>query len=101
MDENRIEGSARDIGGKLQDATGELTGGTSTQIRGKANQAAGQAQDTYGKLVDQYAENDAGPADDGADLGAGRRSAVRLPAGPPLTPAALGQAKGRLLEIDT
>lgn len=56
MDENRIEGSARDIGGKLQDAVGGLTGDTSTQARGKANQAAGQAQDTYGKLVDQLEE---------------------------------------------
>ena len=56
MDENRIEGSARDIGGKLQDAAGGLTGDTSTQVRGKANQAAGQAQDTYGKLVGQLHE---------------------------------------------
>ena len=56
MDENRIEGSARDIGGKLQNAAGGLTGDTSTQIRGKANQAAGQSQDTYGKLVDQLQE---------------------------------------------
>ncbi len=53
MDENRFEGTAKDIGGKLQDAVGGLTGDTSTQARGKANQAAGQMQDTYGKVVDQ------------------------------------------------
>ncbi len=53
MDENRIEGAARDVGGKLQDAVGGLTGDTSTQARGKANQATGQIQDTYGKVVDQ------------------------------------------------
>ncbi len=56
MDENRIEGSARDIGGKLQDTVGGLTGDTSTQIRGKASQAAGRAQDTYGRLADQLQE---------------------------------------------
>ena len=56
MDENRIEGSARDVGGKLQDAAGGLTGDTSIQARGKADQAAGQAQDTYGKLVGQLQE---------------------------------------------
>jgi uncharacterized protein YjbJ (UPF0337 family) len=56
MDENRIEGSARDIGGKLQDAVGGLTGDTSTQVRGKANQVAGQAQATYDKLADQLQE---------------------------------------------
>ena len=53
MDENRIEGAARDVGGKLQDAAGGLTGDTSTQVRGKIDQAAGQVQDTYGKVVDQ------------------------------------------------
>ncbi len=53
MDENRIEGTAKDIGGKVQDAVGGLTGDTSTQARGKANQAAGQAQDVYGQMVDE------------------------------------------------
>ena len=53
MDENRIEGTAKDVGGKLQNAVGGLTGDTSTQARGTANQAAGQMQDTYGKVVDQ------------------------------------------------
>ena len=53
VDENRLEGAARNIGGKLQDAVGGLTGDTSTQARGKANQAAGQAQDMYGQVVDE------------------------------------------------
>ena len=52
MDENRIEGTTKDVGGKIQDAVGGLTGDTSTQARGKANQAAGQAQDVYGQMVD-------------------------------------------------
>ena len=53
MDENRIEGTAKDVGGKVQDAVGGLTGDSSTQARGKANQAAGQAQDVYGQMVDE------------------------------------------------
>lgn len=53
VDENRVEGFARDVGGKLQDAAGGLTGDASTQIRGKVNQAAGQAQDMYGQVVDE------------------------------------------------
>ncbi len=53
MDENRIEGTAKDVGGKIQDAVGGLTGDGSTQARGKANQAAGQAQDVYGQMVDE------------------------------------------------
>jgi len=52
MDENRFEGAARNIGGKMQDAVGGLTGDASTQARGKINQAAGQAQQAYGAAVD-------------------------------------------------
>ena len=52
VDENRAEGTLRNVGGKIQDAVGGLTGDSSTQARGKANQAAGQAQDMYGQAVD-------------------------------------------------
>jgi len=53
MDENRVEGVIRDIGGKIQDAAGGLTGDTATQVRGKINQAAGQAQQAYGDALDE------------------------------------------------
>jgi uncharacterized protein YjbJ (UPF0337 family) len=56
MDENRVEGVVRDIGGKLQDAAGGLTGDTATQVRGKFNQAAGQAQQAYGDTLDEVTE---------------------------------------------
>ncbi len=56
MDENRIEGAARNVGGKLQDAVGGLTGDAATQARGKANQAAGQAQNAYGAAIDALKE---------------------------------------------
>jgi uncharacterized protein YjbJ (UPF0337 family) len=53
MDENRIEGAARDLGGKVQDAVGGLTGDAATQARGKVNQAAGKVQNAYGQAVDE------------------------------------------------
>jgi uncharacterized protein YjbJ (UPF0337 family) len=53
MDENRIEGAAHNVGGKLQDAAGGLTGDATTQMRGKINQAGGQAQKAYGHAVDE------------------------------------------------
>jgi uncharacterized protein YjbJ (UPF0337 family) len=53
VDENRIEGAARDFGGKVQDAVGGLIGDADTQARGKANQAAGQVQNAYGQAADQ------------------------------------------------
>ncbi len=53
MDENRLEGLARNVGGRVQDAVGGLTGDANIQARGKANQMAGQAQDAYGQMLDE------------------------------------------------
>jgi uncharacterized protein YjbJ (UPF0337 family) len=52
VDENRVEGTARNIGGKIQDAVGAVTGDAATQARGQMNRAAGSAQDAYGQAVD-------------------------------------------------
>ena len=38
-DENRIEGTLRDVGGKVQDIAGGLTGDSATQARGRVNAA--------------------------------------------------------------
>jgi uncharacterized protein YjbJ (UPF0337 family) len=53
VDENRIEGTARNIGGKIQDAVGAVTGDKATQARGQMNRAAGTAQEAYGQVVDE------------------------------------------------
>ena len=53
VDENRVEGGAKNIGGKIEDAIGGLTGDTSTQAKGKANQAEGKIQGTYGEVLDE------------------------------------------------
>ena len=45
MDENRVEGTARNLGGKVQEGFGKVTGNARTQAEGLANQAAGAAQD--------------------------------------------------------
>jgi uncharacterized protein YjbJ (UPF0337 family) len=52
MDENRISGSARNLGGKLEEGVGRVTGDAKTQVEGRLNQAAGAAQDLYGQTVD-------------------------------------------------
>ena len=52
MDEDRIEGAARNFGGKLEDAVGAITGDKATQARGQANRAAGAVQNAYGQAVD-------------------------------------------------
>jgi uncharacterized protein YjbJ (UPF0337 family) len=52
MNEDRLEGTARDLGGKVQEGFGRVTGDTRTQAEGVANQAAGAAQDFYGQAAD-------------------------------------------------
>jgi uncharacterized protein YjbJ (UPF0337 family) len=53
VDENRIEGAARNLGGNIQDAVSGLAGDAGMQARGKANQAAGRAQNAYGSAADE------------------------------------------------
>lgn len=56
MDENRIAGTARNLGGKAEEGVGRVTGDAKTQVRGMADQAAGTAQDLYGQARDSAAD---------------------------------------------
>ena len=53
MDENRIEGAAKEGLGRVQDTFGAAMGDASAQVRGKLNEAAGKAQNLYGQAADQ------------------------------------------------
>lgn len=53
MDENRIEGTARNLAGKVQGAVGDLTGDTKSQVEGGAKELAGQAQQVLGEAKDK------------------------------------------------
>ena len=52
MDDDRITGTARKVGGKIQEDVGRFTADTQAQIKEMANQAAGTAQDLYGQAAD-------------------------------------------------
>jgi uncharacterized protein YjbJ (UPF0337 family) len=52
MDENRLEGAARDFGGKVQTGYGRVTGDPEVAAEGKLNQALGTAQNLYGQAKD-------------------------------------------------
>lgn len=56
MDEDRIKGSASDIGGKVKDAAGGLLGDNKMQAEGKADQVSGQLQNAYGSAKDAVSE---------------------------------------------
>ena len=60
MDENRVSGTARNIGGKIEEGVGALTGNTKTQIQGMLDQASGAAQDLYGQAADAARESATG-----------------------------------------
>ena len=52
VDENRVEGSAKNIGGKIKEGFGKLTGDSKTQAEGKADQVEGKVQNTVGGIKD-------------------------------------------------
>jgi uncharacterized protein YjbJ (UPF0337 family) len=52
MNEDRVMGTARNLGGKAQEGFGRATGDTKSQVEGVMNQAAGAAQDLYGQAKD-------------------------------------------------
>jgi uncharacterized protein YjbJ (UPF0337 family) len=60
MDENRVSGTARNIGGKIEEGAGKLVGDAKTQIQGKIDQASGTAQDLYGQAADAARETATG-----------------------------------------
>ena len=50
--DNRMEGTARDFGGRVQETVGNVTGDTRTQAQGLYNQATGQAQQAAAQFSD-------------------------------------------------
>jgi uncharacterized protein YjbJ (UPF0337 family) len=56
MDEDRVEGTAQNVGGKAQESAGRVTGDARTRAEGLANQALGTAQDLYGQAADTARE---------------------------------------------
>jgi uncharacterized protein YjbJ (UPF0337 family) len=52
VDENRVEGTARKVAGRMQEGVGRVTGDTKMQAEGMANELSGSAQDLYGQVQD-------------------------------------------------
>lgn len=51
-DHDRIEGAARNIGGKIKEAAGKLTGDEKLKAEGRADQVAGKVQNAVGGIKD-------------------------------------------------
>lgn len=52
MNEDRIEGAATELGGKVKDAVGGVLGDGKTQAEGKLDQISGSLQNAYGSAKD-------------------------------------------------
>ena len=57
-DQDRIEGAAKNIGGKIKEGVGKITGDEKLQAEGKADQVAGKVQNTVGGVKDSLRDAD-------------------------------------------
>ncbi|MGB6446687.1 MAG: CsbD family protein [Xanthobacteraceae bacterium] len=52
MDEHRVTGTARNLGGKVEESIGRATGDTKSQVQGAMDRAQGAAENLYGQTKD-------------------------------------------------
>jgi uncharacterized protein YjbJ (UPF0337 family) len=67
IDEDRTEGSARQMGGKLKEGAGKLFGDAKMKHEGQADQAEGKLQNAWGSAKDEMRETFGG-RDDADDI---------------------------------
>lgn len=53
MDENKIDGTIRNLGGKVEGVIGDLTGDKKLEAEGAADRLAGSAQKMFGEAKDK------------------------------------------------
>ena len=56
MDQNRLQGAARNVGGALEEEFGGTTGDTQTQLEGKATELKRRVENLYGQAKDTAAD---------------------------------------------
>src|SRR5437763_17048224 len=56
MNEDRLTGTAKNVGGQVEEGFGRATGDVKTQLQGKAKQMEGKLQEVYGQAKDTAAD---------------------------------------------
>src|ERR1700704_4758450 len=56
MNGDRVEGTVKNMGGKLEEGFGGATGDVKSQVEGTVKQAVGTAQDLYGQARESAGE---------------------------------------------
>jgi uncharacterized protein YjbJ (UPF0337 family) len=57
IDEDRTEGSAKQMGGKMKEGAGKLFGDAKLKHEGQADQVEGKLQNSWGSMKDEAREN--------------------------------------------
>jgi uncharacterized protein YjbJ (UPF0337 family) len=57
VDNDRVEGSATNLGGKVKEAAGKLTGDEKLKREGQKDQVVGKVQNTVGGVKDKLRES--------------------------------------------
>jgi uncharacterized protein YjbJ (UPF0337 family) len=55
-DRDRVEGAAKNVGGKIKEAAGKVTGDEKMKREGQADQVVGKVQNTVGGVKDKLRE---------------------------------------------
>lgn len=55
-DNDRVEGAAKNIGGKIKEGVGKITGDEKLKAEGRADQVEGKVQNTVGGVKDAINE---------------------------------------------
>ena len=58
MDRDRVEGAAKNVGGKVKEAAGKVTGDEKLKREGQADQVTGKVQNVVGGVKDKVREED-------------------------------------------
>ncbi|HEY1801458.1 MAG TPA: CsbD family protein [Terriglobales bacterium] len=58
MNNDRVEGKAKDVAGRVERQVGEWTGDKEAQVKGTEKQAEGKIQNTVGKVKDSLNKHD-------------------------------------------
>ena len=56
MNEDRLTGNAKNLGGQVEEGFGRATGDVKTQLQGKTKQMEGALQDVYGQAKETAAD---------------------------------------------
>jgi uncharacterized protein YjbJ (UPF0337 family) len=94
MTDDRLSGSAKNIGSQVEEGFGRATGDVKTQLQGKAKQMEGTLQDVYGQAKETAADAAEAIRDRASEAGDSLRAAIEER---PFTAAAIALGIGFLI----